>query len=95
MPFDILVTAEQVRSYKPAAGHFRKARELIGTRRWLHAGQSWFHDVEACCAHGIPVVWVNRRRESAEGNARPTGEVADLLGLVDWLSKRVSLGPVV
>jgi 2-haloacid dehalogenase/putative hydrolase of the HAD superfamily len=86
VPFDILVTAEQVRSYKPAAGHFRTARELIGARRWLHAGQSWFHDVEACCAQGIPVVWVNRKRERATGSARPTGEVTDLLGLVDWLS---------
>lgn len=86
VPFNILVTAEQVRSYKPAAGHFRKARALIGAGRWLHAGQSWFHDVAACCALGIPVVWVNRKRERAGEGARPTGEVTDLLGLVDWLS---------
>jgi 2-haloacid dehalogenase/putative hydrolase of the HAD superfamily len=87
VPFDIMVTAEQVRSYKPAAGHFRTARELIGTKRWLHAAQSWFHDVEPCRAQGIPVVWVNRKRERAAGSVRPTGEVTDLLDLVDWLAK--------
>src|SRR6185369_7784323 len=28
--FDLLVTAQQVRSYKPAHGHFETARERIG-----------------------------------------------------------------
>lgn len=88
VPFDILVTAEQVQSYKPAPGHFHRARELIGSKRWLHAAQSWFHDVEPCSAQGIPVVWVNRKRETATGNARPAGEVLDLRRLVPWLAKR-------
>lgn len=85
VPFEILVTAEQVRSYKPAPGHFVRARELIGGRRWLHAAQSYFHDVEPAVSHGIPVVWVNRKGEPPGGDARPTGEVRDLLGLVAWL----------
>ena len=31
-PFDLIVTAEQVRSYKPAPGHFLAARARIGSR---------------------------------------------------------------
>jgi 2-haloacid dehalogenase/putative hydrolase of the HAD superfamily len=31
--FDVVVTAQQVRSYKPGHAHFRTARDLIGRRR--------------------------------------------------------------
>ncbi len=83
--FDVLVTAEQVRSYKPAHAHFIRARELAGTAGWLHVAQSYFHDIEPACTLGIPVVWVNRKREPPSGSARPTAEVATLEGLVEWL----------
>ncbi len=83
--FDFLVTAEQVRSYKPARLHFDRARELIGDARWLHVAQSYFHDIEPACALGLPVVWVNRKREEPYGAARPTAEVGDLTALVAWL----------
>ena len=59
--FDLVVTAEQVRSYKPAAGHFDVARSDLGTTSWLHAAQSYFHDVVPARTHGIPVVWINRQ----------------------------------
>lgn len=83
--FDFWVTAERVRSYKPAAGHFSKAAELAGGKPWLHVAQSYFHDIEPAVRLGIPVVWVNRKREEA-GACKPTAEVGDLLGLVEWLS---------
>jgi 2-haloalkanoic acid dehalogenase type II len=82
---DLVVTAEQVRSYKPARQHFDRARELIGDARWLHVAQSYFHDIEPACALGLPVVWVNRKREEPCGAARPTAEVGDLTELVAWL----------
>ena len=34
-PFELVVTAEQVRSYKPAPGHFLEARARIGRPPWL------------------------------------------------------------
>jgi hypothetical protein len=40
--FPIIVTADQVGSYKPAPGHFLAARTLIGSRRWVHTAQSYF-----------------------------------------------------
>ena len=83
--FDFLVTAESVRSYKPACGHFLQARKIVGGARWLHAAQSYFHDVEPARELDVPVVWVNRNGEVPSGEARPTAEVADLMGLVRWL----------
>lgn len=83
--FDLLVTAQQVGSYKPAHGHFLEVRRRLAGRRWLHAGQSYFHDVEPAAALGIPVVWVNRKGERPGGAVRPDGEVRDLAELVDWL----------
>jgi 2-haloacid dehalogenase/putative hydrolase of the HAD superfamily len=83
--FDLLVTAEQVRSYKPAHGHFAQARQSIGDARWLHAAQSYFHDVAPASELGIPVVWVNRKAEQPAGEARPLGEVTTLAELPGWL----------
>ena len=84
--FDVLVTAEQVRSYKPAPPHFFAARERIGDRRWLHAAQSYFHDVVPAGQLGIPVVWVNRKGETAGPKGPPLHETPDLAGLADWLT---------
>jgi 2-haloalkanoic acid dehalogenase type II len=86
-PIDLIVTAQQVGSYKPAHGHFLRARERIGDRRWLHAAQSHFHDVVPASALGVPVVWVNRKREPLPaGGPAPLAEVATLAELVDWLA---------
>jgi 2-haloacid dehalogenase/putative hydrolase of the HAD superfamily len=84
--FSLLVTAQQVRSYKPAAGHFTRAREHIGTRRWLHAAQSYFHDVTPAVGHGIAVAWINRKGEPPTGAARPAREFRTLTELADWLA---------
>lgn len=84
--FDVIVTAEQVRSYKPAPAHFSAARERIGSQPWLHAAQSYFHDIEPCGRHGIPAAWINRTSASATGDAAAIVEVPTLHGLVEWLA---------
>jgi 2-haloalkanoic acid dehalogenase type II len=86
VPFDLIITAQQVGSYKPAHGHFLTARERIGEQRWLHAAQSHFHDVLPCRALGIPVAWINRKHEAAPEGERPTRELSTLAELVDWLT---------
>ncbi len=83
--FEVIVTASQVRSYKPAHGHFLEARRRIGKDRWLHAAQSWFHDVVPAHELGIPVAWVNRKNELRSADARLDAEVSNLTGLSDWL----------
>jgi 2-haloacid dehalogenase/putative hydrolase of the HAD superfamily len=84
-PFGVVVTAQQVRSYKPAPAHFREARDRIGDGPWLHAAQSWFHDVVPATTLGIPVAWINRKGEPRPEGAEPTVELPDLAALADWL----------
>jgi 2-haloalkanoic acid dehalogenase type II len=84
VPFDLLVTAQQVGSYKPAHGHFVTTRARVG--RWLHAAQSYYHDVEPAVALGIPVAWINRKGEKPFGESRPDRELRDLSDLADWLA---------
>ena len=85
VPFDPVVTAQQVRSYKPADGHFVAARERIGGRRWLHAAQSHFHDVAPARRQRIPTAWINRKR-LVRGEPRPDRELHTLAELADWLA---------
>ena len=85
VPFDLIVTAQQVGSYKPADGHFTTARERIGSRRWLHAARSHFHDVTPCKRLGVPVAWINRAGET-RGEPRPDRELSTLTALADWLA---------
>jgi len=84
--FEFVVTAQQVGSYKPAPAHFTVARQRIGGARWLHAAQSLFHDIQPARAHGIPAVWINRKRQPLTGGARPEREFATLGEAALWLT---------
>jgi len=90
--FSLLVTAEQVRSYKPAPGHFNAARKQVGARRWLHAAQSHVHDVVPAVAQGIPVAWINRKGEQRYEAASPSCEFRNLTELADWLTDSRQIG---
>ena len=84
--FDLLVTAQQVRSYKPAPAHWHEARRRIGDARWLHAAQSYYHDVAAARGLGIPVAWINRHGQPP-GSAGPSDRtLRNLTELADWLA---------
>src|SRR4028118_215028 len=80
--FDLVVTAQQVRSYKPDPAHFKECERRIGTKKgWVHVASSYYHDVEPCLKQKVPVIWVNRRGEELEpGAKKPTEAGADLRG---------------
>jgi 2-haloacid dehalogenase len=61
---DLVVTAQQVGSYKPDLGHFRQFEHKIDVahRNWIHAACSWFHDIEPARRIGIARIWVDRDR---------------------------------
>ncbi len=64
--FDAVITAQDVRSYKPAAPHFDAAERVIRSMgiepsAWVHVAQSLFHDIAPASARGIQTVWVDRR----------------------------------
>jgi 2-haloacid dehalogenase len=62
VPFEVAVTAEQVRSYKPDLGHFRAFAELTGATpaNWIHVANSWVHDITPAARMGLRSVWVDR-----------------------------------
>jgi 2-haloacid dehalogenase len=92
-PFFEVVTAEQVRSYKPARAHFDEMldRLQVPMDRVLHVAQSLYHDVAPAKALGFTCVWVNRRAgrrgggATAPAEATPDLEVPDLPTLVRLL----------
>jgi len=89
-PFDLLVTAQQVQSYKPAPVHFERAIEENGGRAdgLLHIAQSYFHDIRTAAGMGISNVWVNRLSEvRPEGGPAPTAEVRDMTEATDWVDQ--------
>jgi 2-haloacid dehalogenase len=64
VPFEVVVTAEQVQSYKPDLGHFRKFAEMTGATpaNWIHVANSWVHDILPAARMGLRSVWVDRDR---------------------------------
>lgn len=64
VPFEIVVTAEQVRSYKPDLAHFRTFADMTGATpdSWIHVANSWVHDILPASRMGLRSVWVDRDR---------------------------------
>jgi 2-haloacid dehalogenase/putative hydrolase of the HAD superfamily len=85
--FDLVVTAQQVRSYKPDPAHFKECeRRMGGKKGWVHVAASYYHDVEPCAKLKVPVIWVNRNKEVLEpSQKKPTEEVKTLLEAVKLL----------
>ena len=71
----------QTRSYKPDPAHFNECARRIGTKKgWVHVASSYYHDVEPCIKAKVPVIWVNRNKETLEpSQKKPTAEVKSLL----------------
>ncbi len=76
--FDLVVTAQQVRSYKPDPAHFKECARRIEKRKknWVHIAAGYPTDVEPCINQKVPVIWVNRHGEPLEqGQRKPDREV--------------------
>lgn len=75
MPIDLVVTAADVRSYKPGAAHFERFVQDAAppTGGWVHAAVDHACDVVPAARLGARTAWVNRERR-----ARPTGSPAAL-----------------
>jgi 2-haloacid dehalogenase len=79
--FDRVITAQDVGSYKPDPGHWRRFAELTNADpgRHVHVGASLFHDMAPAGELGLPSVWVNRLGE--DPGPDPDREVPDLRGV--------------
>ena len=68
---DIVVTAQQVRSYKPDNTHFREtARRIGGKKGWVHIAAGYETDVAPCLKMNVPVIWVNRHGAKLESGRK-------------------------
>jgi 2-haloacid dehalogenase len=78
---DLVVTAEDVGSYKPAAGHWTRFAELTGasTGDTVHVGASQYHDMLPAAALGYRTVFIDRHGEPL--TTTPTRVLRDLSGL--------------
>ena len=48
-----------------------------GKRGWVHVAASHYHDVVPCVKQRVPVIWVNRNKETLDSSQKkPTAEVA-------------------
>jgi 2-haloacid dehalogenase len=99
VPFDLVVTAEQARSYKPSRRNFELLVERLGIakEKLLHAAESLYHDVAPARELGITTVWVNRRQgrpaaASRLADVKPDFEVATIQQLARLAFSRSATG---
>ena len=78
---DLVVTAEDVGSYKPAAGHWKRFADLSGasTAETVHVGASQYHDMLPAAALGYRTVFIDRHSEPL--TTTPTRVLRDLADL--------------
>lgn len=83
--FDCLITAQQVKSYKPSLNNFHRAIEIIGLPKTkiLHTAQSLYHDIAPAKSSGLSTVWINRRHNKRGFGATPPSEATPDLTFSD------------
>ena len=90
-PFDLVVTAEQVKDYKPSHSHFRRFYRVTGVemRQWVHVACSWFHDVVPAREFGVQCVWIDRD-QTGQDPSGATVRLPDAVELVDAVRRLLS-----
>ena len=69
--FDLVITAEDVGSYKPDAANFQALVDRTDRDELLHVAQSLYHDHVPAKAIGLRTVWIDRRHGRAGTGATP------------------------
>jgi 2-haloacid dehalogenase len=90
---DWIITAEQVKSYKPSLQNFEFAIQRMGISpdKLLHVAESIYHDIIPTKSMGLTAVWVNRRKDkegfgaTVPASGTPDVEVPDLKSLVSLM----------
>jgi len=82
---DGFITAQDVKSYKPAKDHWLKFFQEYSADRdeTLHIAGSIYHDVIPASELGLRTVWVNRYGERLPADASPTFIVDSLSSLLE------------
>ncbi len=91
VPFDEVVVAQEIGSYKPAHRHWEEFFHRTRAHRdaHVHVAASLFHDIRPANELGLRSVWINRLGETPPPDAQPTRELEDLLALPETLDELV------
>lgn len=91
-PFVALISAEDIKSYKPAPKHWEAALKRLHqpVESVLHVAGSLTHDIRPARELGFATAWINRRNEPVPDDIDPASVFPDLTRLQDAL-----LGPAV
>ena len=89
VPFDEVVVAQEIGSYKPSHRHWEEFFDRTRAPRegHVHVAGSQFHDIVPANELGLRSVWINRTGEPRL--AEPTRELPDLLALPETLDELV------
>ena len=80
---DLVVTAQQVRSYKPDPTHLREcARRIGGKKGCVHIASGYEADVGPALKMNVPVIWVNRH--AGETDEEPDAEAEEDDRWIHW-----------
>jgi 2-haloacid dehalogenase len=85
VPFELAIVASEIRSYKPALGHWRAFEERVGRAPDVHVAASLLHDIAPANELGLRSIWINRLGERPD--PAPTRELSDLSRLADTLEE--------
>ena len=90
---DLVVTAEDCGSYKPAPAHWLRFLERSGasTERTVHVGASQYHDMRPATALGFRSVFVDRHGEALETS--PVRVIRDLAPLPSVIAELAAVQP--
>jgi 2-haloacid dehalogenase len=92
--FDTVITAEQVRSYKPGKAHFQEALRRLGVpvSNILHVAQSLYHDHVPAQELGFRTAWIKRASLLADTGLAPEARVKPDLQFFDLNGLAAGLG---
>ena len=92
LDFELVLSSEAARSYKPQPGLFLEALDRLGVgpQESVYVGDRQFEDVQGAGNVGINTVWINRSGEALDPQLpKPDGQISSLLELpdllLDWL----------
>ncbi len=87
--FDGVVTAQQVKSYKPFYGHWVEMLKRFHATKddVLHVAASYIHDIIPAKEQGFNCIWINRTHEEPTRKIRPDEEFDNLAPVPNILSE--------